>query len=26
MDPEPGYWVLTKYEDIKHVSMNPKIF
>ena len=25
-DPEPGYWVLTKYEDIKHVSMNPKIF
>ena len=26
MDPEPGYWVLTKYEDIKYVSMNPKIF
>ena len=25
-DPEPGYWVLTKYEDVKHVSMNPKIF
>jgi len=25
-DPEPGYWVLTKYEDIKFVSMNPKIF
>ena len=26
MDPEPGYWALTRYEDIKHVSMNPKIF
>ena len=26
MDPEPGYWVLTKYEDIKYVSMNPTIF
>ena len=26
IDPEPGYWVLTKYEDIKYVSMNPKIF
>ena len=25
-DPEPGYWVLTKHEDIKYVSMNPKIF
>ena len=25
-DPEPGYWVLTKHEDIKTVSMNPKIF
>ena len=25
-DPEPGYWVLTKYEDVKYVSMNPKIF
>jgi cytochrome P450 len=25
-DPEPGYWVLTKYEDIKKVSMNPQIF
>ena len=25
-DPEPGYWVLTKYEDIRYVSMNPKIF
>ena len=25
-DPEPGYWVLTRYEDIKYVSMNPKIF
>ena len=25
-DDEPGYWVLTKYEDIKYVSMNPKIF
>ena len=25
-DPEPGYWVLTKYDDIKYVSMNPKIF
>ena len=25
-DPEPGYWVLTRHEDIKHVSMNPKIF
>ena len=25
-DPEPGYWVLTKYDDIKHVSMNPQIF
>ena len=20
-DPEPGYWVLTRHEDIKHVSM-----
>ena len=26
MDPEPGYWAFTRYEDIKHVSMNPKIF
>ena len=26
IDPEPGYWVLTRYEDIKYVSMNPKIF
>ncbi|MDC1082219.1 cytochrome P450 [Gammaproteobacteria bacterium] len=26
MDPEPGYWALTRYEDIKNVSMNPKIF
>ena len=26
MDPEPGYWALTRYEDIKHISMNPKIF
>ena len=25
-DPEPGYWVLTRYEDIKKVSMNPQIF
>ena len=25
-DPEPGYWALTCYEDIKFVSMNPKIF
>ena len=25
-DPELGYWVLTKYEDIRYVSMNPKIF
>ena len=25
-DPEPGYWVLTRHEDIKFVSMNPKIF
>jgi hypothetical protein len=25
-DPEPGYWVLTRYEDIKMVSMKPKIF
>ena len=25
-DPEPGYWVFNKYEDIKYVSMNPKIF
>jgi Thiamine biosynthesis protein ThiC len=25
-DPEPGYWVLTRHEDIKYVSMNPKIF
>ena len=25
-DPEPGYWVLTKYEDIKKVSMNPQVF
>ena len=25
-DPEPGYWVLTKYADIKTVSMNPKVF
>ena len=25
-DPEPGYWVLTRHEDIKNVSMNPKIF
>jgi cytochrome P450 len=22
----PGYWVLTKYEDIKNVSKNPKLF
>ena len=26
MDPEPGFWALTKYEDIRFVSMNPKIF
>ena len=26
MDPEPGYCAFTRYEDIKHVSMNPKIF
>ena len=26
MDPEPGYWAFTRYEDIKHASMNPKIF
>ena len=26
MEPEPGYWAFTRYEDIKHVSMNPKIF
>ena len=25
-DPEPGYWALTCYEDIKFVSMNPQIF
>ena len=25
-DPEPGYWALTSYEDIKFVSMNPQIF
>ena len=25
-DPEPGYWTLTSYEDIKFVSMNPQIF
>ena len=25
-DPEPGYWVLTRHEDIKKVSMNPQIF
>ena len=25
-DPEPGFWVLSKYEDVKYVSMNPKIF
>ena len=25
-DPEPGYWVLTRYEDIKTVSMNPEVF
>ena len=25
-DPEPGYWALTRHEDIKYVSMNPKIF
>jgi cholest-4-en-3-one 26-monooxygenase len=22
----PGYWVITKYEDLRHVSRNPKIF
>jgi cholest-4-en-3-one 26-monooxygenase len=22
----PGYWVVTKYEDLRHVSRNPKIF
>jgi hypothetical protein len=21
MDPEPGYWALTRYQDIKHVSI-----
>ena len=26
LDSEPGYWALTSYKDIKHVSMNPKIF
>ena len=25
-DPEPGFWVATKYEDIKYISSNPKIF
>ena len=25
-DPEPDFWVLTKYRDIMEVSMNPKIF
>ena len=22
----PGYWVVTKYEDLRHVSRNPRIF
>jgi cholest-4-en-3-one 26-monooxygenase len=22
----PGYWVITKYEDLRHVSRNPQIF
>ena len=25
-DSEPGFWVLTKYEDIEHVSKNQNIF
>ena len=25
-DVDPGFWSLTRYEDIQYVSMNPKIF
>lgn len=25
-DADPGFWSLTRYEDIQYVSMNPKIF
>ena len=25
-DPEPGFWSLTRHEDILKVSSNPKIF
>lgn len=25
-DPEPGFWNLTKYEDIKYVSTRPELF
>jgi cytochrome P450 len=25
-DTDPGFWSLTRYEDIQYVSMNPKIF
>ena len=25
-DIDPGFWSLTRYEDIQYVSMNPKIF
>ena len=24
--PGPGYWILSKYDDIKYVSKNPKLF
>ncbi len=26
IEPGPGFWVLSKYEDIKHVSKNPLLF
>src|SRR5215467_8399501 len=22
----PGYWIVSKYEDVKHVSKNPRLF
>lgn len=25
-EPEPGFWAITKYDDIKHISTNPKTF
>lgn len=25
-DPEPGFWAITKYEDIKYISTNPGLF